>query len=77
MAALFNYNDEKDVTNFGIINLPEIKLKYDVITKLFFNEVGKGFSSHFLNKIWKGITNLSLSDKVLAQYEKLTGSILL
>lgn len=72
MAVLFNYNDEKDVSKFANINLPEIKIKYNALIKLFFSDIGKGFSSHFLNKIWKGITNLSLSDKVLTQYEKLT-----
>ena len=73
MAVLFNYNDEKDVSKFANINLPEIKVKYNALTKLFFSDIGKGFSSHFLNKIWKGITNLSLSDKLLTQYEKLSG----
>ena len=74
MAALFNYIDDKNVKSFGKINLPEIKIKYDVLTKLFFSDVGKGFSSIFLNKLWKGITKFSLADKVQTHYEKLTGN---
>ena len=73
MAVLFNYNDTKDETKFGTVSLPEISVTYDALTKLFFNGVGKSFASNFLNRLWKGLTNFSLADKVLNQYEISTG----
>ena len=73
LAALFNYTDDKDLSNFAELNLPEIDITYDSLTHLFFNDVGKGFAPHVLNKIWKGITNFSLASTMLHHYESLTG----
>ncbi len=73
MAVLFNYNDNKNISNYGNINLPEIKIDYHVLTKVFFNSMGKGFNSNFLNRLWKSLTNFSLANKVLSHYERTTG----
>lgn len=73
LAVLLNYNDDKNESKFADIRLPEIKIKYITLTKLFFNERGKRFSPYVLNKLWKGIKNLSLSSMILDKYEELTG----
>jgi len=75
LAVLSNYSDNKEgITNFGSVNLPEIKINYNTFSKIFFNDVGKGFSPHILNKIWKGVKNFSLTSAVLEHFEKETGN---
>ena len=73
LAALYNYsNVNYDSIKFGEVNLPELNIDYRTFVKIFFNDYGKGFSSHILNKIWKGI-RFSLANTVLEHYEELEG----
>jgi len=82
IAALFNYSDDKDEANFENIYLPEIKMSYKNLIKLFFVKCGKRFSPYILNQIWKGIKGLSLTNIFLktfssvynTDYEELTAS---
>lgn len=60
MAALFNYLDEKDETNFTNVYLPEKNMSYNEISNLFFSNFGKYFSSQILNQYWNEIKGLSL-----------------
>ena len=62
MAALFNYSDEKDESNFANIYLPEIVISYKNLEKIFFSKCGKSFSPYILNKIWKGIKEEELRE---------------
>jgi hypothetical protein len=73
LAVLFNYEDEKDDTNFATIFLPEFKIDYKTLTKVFFNDFGKNFSNHILDKIWSGLTGFSLANTVLEKFEDLNG----
>ena len=73
LAALFNYSDAKDTSKFDTIYLPELLIDYQTLTKIFFNDIGKGFSNHVLNKIWNGISGFSLASSFLEKYEKDTG----
>jgi hypothetical protein len=70
MAALFNYQDEKPNVKFKNIYLPEIKIKYDHFTQLFFINSSKSFSPQILNKIWKGINGLSLANLFFNIFEE-------
>jgi hypothetical protein len=71
LAVLFNYNDDKNDSEFAEIFLPELKIDYSSLTKIFFNNFGKGFSPHILDKIWAGLTNFSLANIVLEKFEEL------
>jgi len=71
LAVLFNYNDDKNDSEFAEIFLPELKIDYSSLTKIFFNDFGKGFSPHILDKIWAGLTNFSLANIILEKYEEL------
>ena len=73
MAALFSYRDEKDDSTFSDIFLPEIAIEYETLVKIFFADAGKGFSTHILNKIWKGIKGLCLANTYFETYEAKTG----
>ena len=76
IAVLCNYLPDKkiDETTFSKTFLPEIKITYDTLTRLFFNDIRKGFSPLVLNKIWKGIKNFPLASVVLDNYESKTGA---
>lgn len=71
LAVLFNYEDDKVDSDFAEVFLPELKIDYSSLTKIFFNDFGKSFSGHILDKIWNGLTNFSLANTVLEKYEEL------
>lgn len=71
LAVLFNYEGEKNDTEFAEVFLPELKIDYSALTKIFFNDFGKSFSGHILDKIWGGLTNFSLANTVLEKYEEI------
>ena len=71
LAILSNYEDNKNESNFASIILPKIKIDYLSLTKIFFNDFGKSFSVHILDKIWSGLTNFSLINTVLEKYKEL------
>lgn len=73
LAVVSNYTDDKDETQFSEIRLGEIKITYDTLVKIFFNDIRKGFSSHVLGKIWRGIKNFSLASVVFEKFEEQTG----
>ena len=73
LAVVSNYTDDKDETKFSEIRLGEIKITYDTLVKIFFNDIRKGFSSHVLGKIWRGIKNFSLASVVFEKFEEQTG----
>ena len=65
MAVLFNYEDEKNESNFKTIYLPVIKITYTHLINLFFNNCGKGFSPLMINIIWNNIKGFSLAKTYL------------
>lgn len=73
MAVLFNYDDDKNDKDFYEKSLSEININYETLKRIFFNDIGRGFSSYVLNKIWSSIKNFSLISFVLASYEDKTG----
>lgn len=73
LAALFNYEDDKQDSNFPEKTMTEIHLTYEVLKKVFFNDAGKSFSTNILNKIWSGIKNFSLASHIFDVYEQKTG----
>ena len=73
LAVVSNYTDDKDESQFSEIRLGEIKINYDTLVKIFFNDVRKGFSSHVLGTIWKGVKNFSLASVVFEKFEDQTG----
>lgn len=72
LAVVSNYTDDTciDESKFYEIKLAEIKIHYDSFVKIFFNDVRRGFSSHVLGPIWKGIRNFQLASIVLEKYEE-------
>ena len=73
IAALFNYKDDKDVTPFGNIYLPEISITYHTLIGILFCNYKKNFSEYVVNKIWKGIRGLSLINEFLRVFEETSG----
>lgn len=71
MAAFYNYNDDKDESDFTNLYLPEIVMDYSVLVKVFFANFNKGFSKNLLNTIWKSIKGLNLANVFLKKYEEL------
>jgi hypothetical protein len=73
IAALFNYKDDKDVTQFGNIYLPEISITYHTLISILFCNFKKTFSEYIVNKIWQGIRGLSLINEFLKVFEEKSG----
>jgi len=71
LAILSNYEDNKNESKFASIILPELKIDYLSLTKIFFYDFGKSFSVHILDKIWCGLKNFSLINTVLEKYTEL------
>jgi len=75
LAVVYNYNktEVRDDVEFFEIKLGEIKLTYDALVKIFFNDANNGFSPVVLGKIWQGVQNFSLAAVAVKNYEEKTG----